>query len=1499
MAPLLVHTNVSSNTDDLELRSGRTKAAAIQRIESTEDHKDLWKTIVEDISTFDMDTLADLEFLRGTRHHKSKSTSKPKTTSGKVPTLSVINDVEAHMDDDVGAISPAQRELLRARKLVLGLVLTGSHSRLSVRKTFPREEMKAHHQRYTRKFELELDKSNYRLQAYKDDECDNDERPTTKKRRVATSRNSNNINNISIEEELIDLIEVIDSLENITDHTSTVSLCLQQLFTKLNTIRNTEFNKIDVHVLLRIEEQTFSLLCQSSDTNWKSLEHLRDPRAVKSLLSLSKDLFTACKILTLILNSDRQEKQLYLYDYLALVINFIATFCREGLMPLAKVTVLNSIIVNSFRGAFSAVCSEIEHTIELLKCHVNKREVNEDLLTKLEYTIMSFIFSESNSRDKSSVIGVHQVELLKMSLSNLCATIFKKNPNQRSFILSELLSNAYKIPLLKSAARQFKTSRGTSIHLLTSTLLNLLQTFYFEIDHNYEHHHGDNETKLILELAQISYEDGERFATEISQYIVSFVATNPSQANKQSLEVFITDLLNILLFPEWPGAESLLLGILTSLLTTIRAENGQDNFFLDMAGLIGVRLLTIRNNNPSALVWNFVQDDDNDEDNTTGSELAQTIRTVLDFVLQQGKKSHFYFNALQYLIVKYLHYLLPEFDSNNSELNALQSLRSGGVFRKQEREIFSLLLEAKFGLDSKTGASNAFDKVMIPYYRSIATMSIHFGIEGFLSTLVKCLDSNKATVKSRALKVLANVVNKDSKVMLVPSVRDCISRRLLDNSSSVREAVIELISKYIHSRAGVIDQYYRPICCLLFDKSIQVRRKVLKLCKGLYSGSENRSVRSYMAIEVLKLCKDEDESVRQLAKDTLVELWFPTNDKITSSESLRIAEVMMDVVYKSEDCFEQLIIDSMTNQDRQDSFENLMKLHVINILDFVVECQDTQFQLQVEKAMKLVACFTKCKHDLISQDMLSSIKPYIMDESLAKGTVGYYSIVILKISLGEMRSVRPELLESIQMHLMKNLSKYSYTELVQVVPCLWRLCEESDSTEKLANATLSCIQISRECIAEFKNKGHLERTRNLQKVLTLMSFLGTECDLDRHRDLFAKAHQMGLQENETVTSLLTRIVMMFCSSKVDEQIYTVSISALMRFCIHNPKMFNLPIVVKTLDKVFQKRVPRAILSITDAMQWLIGGKESQSSGLNAQVRENICARFVQRHLQDVLDTCVGCETKYQAGFFNFLESMLKGGFSNPKLCIPTVLAFGSSTSKRIRERAIELSKDLFAKHESLVESSYVEGIKLAASMAAAAAADHAMVVTVDYLAILYNIASQSITARKKLLSSIVKVMSANFKSTTNAKEQVTQIKFVTPRLSQIKFATIEEVCFVIYNLDQTISIGGMNFVERLDGVDEVDDEPMVELEHLLYHCQSLMLVILMRDHLASCYSITPGHLDDYRPGRSNQSLRQAPRIVTQLPFDAGNAQLSLQEPLLATEIMRVIKTTRKIMHKYA
>ena len=113
----------------------------------------------------------------------------------------------------------------------------------------------------------------------------------------------------------------------------------------------------------------------------------------------------------------------------------------------------------------------------MVSIHIEKDEVDEYLLTRLEYLSIIIVFAESNIKERVSIVGVSNFDNLRVCSCKVLTCIFKHHLDQRQFILNEVLSNFDKLPTHKVAARRFKLNRGGNIQLTTVLLLNLLQSF--------------------------------------------------------------------------------------------------------------------------------------------------------------------------------------------------------------------------------------------------------------------------------------------------------------------------------------------------------------------------------------------------------------------------------------------------------------------------------------------------------------------------------------------------------------------------------------------------------------------------------------------------------------------------------------------------------------------------------------------------------------------------------------------------------------------------------------------------------------------------------------------------------------------------------------------------------------------------------------------------------------------------------------------------------------
>lgn len=66
-------------------------------------------------------------------------------------------------------------------------------------------------------------------------------------------------------------------------------------------------------------------------------------------------------------------------------------------------------------------------------------------------------------------------------------------------------------------------------------------------------------------------------------------------------------------------------------------------------------------------------------------------------------------------------------------------------------------------------------------------------------------------VRTKAIKCLTLVIEADPSVLSRSSLRTAVHARLLDQSTSVREACVELIGKFVLSRPELISQYYEML----------------------------------------------------------------------------------------------------------------------------------------------------------------------------------------------------------------------------------------------------------------------------------------------------------------------------------------------------------------------------------------------------------------------------------------------------------------------------------------------------------------------------------------------------------------------------------------------------------------------------------------------------------------------------------------------------------------
>lgn len=204
--------------------------------------------------------------------------------------------------------------------------------------------------------------------------------------------------------------------------------------------------------------------------------------------------------------------------------------------------------------------------------------------------------------------------------------------------------------------------------------------------------------------------------------------------------------------------------------------------------------------------------------------------------------------------------------------------------------------------------------------------------------------------------------------------------------------------------------------------------------------------------------------------------------------------------------------------------------------------------------------------------------------------------------------------------------------------------------------------------------------------------------------------------------------------------------------------------------------------------------------------------------------------------------------------MPTIIALESSKDPRLRDTAAKMHRNLYEKHESLIESCYIDGVKAAFCYWLKTTSYASFQDNVASIGVLYSIVRASRKGRQKFLTTFAKGLDTNlgkFKSLQD--EDIMYCFFVAQNAACLEYATNEEVHLVIYSIDKILSMTGSSFLQLL--------EEHSELDQLGVAATILCISIKLREKLLSSYGITEAKCAAFEPSKlgSRADLKPALR----------------------------------------
>ncbi|KAG7721151.1 hypothetical protein KL949_000883 [Ogataea haglerorum] len=1175
-----------------------------------------------------------------------------------------------------------------------------------------------------------------------------------------------------------------------------------------------QLKDVDAQLLVRLNE-TCSAMLDFQFANFDGDEMDVACRAAK-----------CATLVMLIFTSNHSDKQLYLENYLTSVLEFVYA-CGNALLD-AEVS------------DFDAFLKSYIKILDLLACYAKHNGLEDSIVTKLEYLTLKLCFSGSK-QDPS-------YERLRVAASNVIYEIFSRNPDQRVFLLHEIVNSFDQLSPHKTSSRQYHLARGFSVQLVTMLVVRLIQSFAvcYEFDEAYWKVSEKKREELnssIYSHIDASADELARLSNEIASLLVTKITANYDTTGKKVLENFIEDLLAMAEYPEYSGCETLLESFLHTLMFVFSSDNYSaqiEAFALELMGIIGSKIFAFRRcQQPTRF---------------SADMSVADFKTLFEQYLAVWRDLKTYRSFFAFKLFTKVHALT----------------------KSASDELLSCCQRAEFLLLQIINQKVPFPQIDRPadYLAVLASQNLFAHYDSFLGLIVKSLDHPRTKSRNKAIKNLSLLIEREPALLTLPTVKQSLAARLVEQYASVRDSIVELLLNTVPAHPELVSDFYAPACDRIGDASMAVRKKAIGLARVMYERSAEQTVRTAVCEKLLRRLDDEEDAVVDLAVACLKELLL-----LSHEDPLARIETMVCVIGKSEkngDYFERFLREKVVHHfATSPELRSAVAAVIQAILEHVtrqVHCDHDH----VQNVTGLLAVFVKCDGTLLSQDQLVSLQPYIIDDSSTGSSLCYHILQIFHYTLPQTRSLKRSFIHQCQASLLARLTKFNVRELEEAMPCLWLLSLMKKDIEKLARACISSLALLRPYLADIRDNSYKPDPK-VFRLLFLLGNVGRHCRLDAHTELFQTAN-LGFKATDTVSGFIIKHISVFCDESLDASSQRVAIKNLLNVCITHPRWFMSDRILGLMDRAFQSNDPdlqdivvntlSTFLELQDREAVLGNGlhfKDSKTVKLDVRVfhgesseyvNDGICSSLVQRYLHHVLKNCLVDESGHSLRAVTFLKLVVRFGFANPKLCIATIVALEASQTPAIRSTALAMHEQLFEKYESLIESGYMEGLRMAYEYRRRLSGQ--LLSETTLLRCMMSVLDGSRTAGKRFLRLLAKTL-ANFED-----PDPLFVGYVAVNLAAVHFRQQDHVFFLVSSLEQIIDTEAAELAERTDEEDDWD----------VLGAQARALFVLMRlkDVLVTNYNLSDERLVKYQT--SAKDFRGAITRVDTVPLDVADLDLA-------------------------
>jgi cohesin loading factor subunit SCC2 len=1174
----------------------------------------------------------------------------------------------------------------------------------------------------------------------------------------------------------------------------------------------------------------------------------------------------------------------------------------------------------TLKDGLRSILSSVRRLLDLVATVCVQVQGAEEAINATEFLAAKLIFVENAKNEKESVLGLQTFEKVRKTAMSVLAKLFAKFPKERAAILDEILSSMDKLPSTSRSARQYSVSGG-KIQLISALIMQLVQTTASEAPEDSKHQelqHLDGkalggelsdeenddvlmknttiaepkgvpyqtDAQRLLIRVHASYDNGVRSAGQIVGYLIHKASTSTKtgdQPYRNLLDLFIQDLLEVMHLTEWPASELLLRIIANQMIEIARHDQTAlaKNMALEALGNLGSAISTLRASVPAmaAAVSREVSTtisqhllklaDDQSQGGIRNEDLVAIdgpLRLVYQTLVESSSDGFQTRSACGFSLAQWAK-------------TACMSLRLTGAedvdtLDAETCALLEMLLGEMEEPDSQMEDMNKTSGIQGKLAHTLANLNQGLGrrFADIVKTLSGSLTSGQSQVRSRSLKSVVSILETDSSLLdRDATLMDDIFRCVSDDSAMVRDSALALIAKIIVWKPALQEKGVRHILESSGDAKIGVQKKALGHLKDIYLRDPSLSLQAAIAENILRRTADLEDTVSELAKKTLTELWV--NSKLSlvakQSENARdkvaindlalilvrtIARNPFELTPLAEEFFKLVLRGGKIPPQVTDLYTAVIQSLFESV---VTEAGPLSGDSNKEALLLTLNIFANADARMVAPDQLSALRPYLgnlvseQDLQLFKPVVAIFRAVLPHLS-----ATHKVLLQEIHQDLMRTITKLQRrNELDEVLESIWTIHPIVESTDKLVNLTLSVVKgiigtrapsaSELSAVTPEQSKQYMQLLSRKRNYVRIAGSIGKFFDLEHRSAYFAS--KLPNWSETTLAGYMVNIIAPLTADVNHSSLRTTALESVGAICLSWPSEFKQEIVQRAFTGVFNKTSPpdfddvvslelrgTALKAFLDmlaireaakkASDEAAEGKEQQDlkrlgGSVKAGDQDGAVAVIAQDYLPFILKAALARQDEKALLAINVITSIDRQGLVHPKQCMGAIVALEGSPNKAVAEVAGEHQRQMHSQHESMYEREYIKAVQDAFEFQKDTVGDSAGTTRTPFRAKMWRcfeiINSGSTKFVKKFLSQLISKANVEMPKLDTDQvlpEHMLLTRFIAHNLAFFEYTKLDELLHTIHHIEVVLGKSGAEIAQAVDAALHINSgAPMIDM----------------------------------------------------------------------------------------